>query len=90
VGGRAGERFVAPPDDMFDAADALPPPSGGRPASEAADFGGDASALGPTPGSDGGGLADLAPLPTPGDSLGCGSGLPSRPAAAAGRARVLL
>ena len=75
---------MAPPDDMFDAADVLPPPSGGRPASEAADFGGDASALGPTPGSDGGGLADLAPLPTPGDSLGCGSGLLSRPAVAAG------
>ena len=58
---------------MFDAAP--PPPSDGRPPSDyGADYGGDAGGgmeLGPTPASDGGGLADLAPLPTPGDSLGC-------------------
>ena len=71
-GGFAGERFAAPPDDMFDAAP--PPPSDARPSSGGPDFGGDAGGgleLGPTPGSDDGGLADLAPLPTPGDSLGC-------------------
>ncbi|KAK9833545.1 hypothetical protein WJX81_003827 [Elliptochloris bilobata] len=78
-----GERFVAPPDDMFDAADARPP-------SGAGDFGGELGGggldLGPTPGSDGGGLADLAPLPTPGDSLGARTPEVA-PAPAAQRAR---